>query len=471
MNSLSVESHNLLFNGDKKLSVPEATNNLTINELCKKIATLVTTLSRNIWKSGFLCMFIAAFSTSLMSFFVKLLHGSIPVFEIVVFRSSYSLLFCIIIAYFAKLPNIWGQRECIPFLISRGLCGTCGMTTFFFAVQLLPFADAMTLFFLNPVVTAIVAWILLKEPLGTQGVIGIILSLVGLTLLIRPPFIFHSENGANWTSDKFWGTILALSGSVCAAGVFISIRFIGNRVHPVILALYYHVIACLSSLPFLLAKFPSSAVLPHGSEWALLVGVATASMIGQFLLGRAAQLLPAAVSSSINFTQVIYSYVLGAVFLHERISYLGVLGSFCIASGVLLLTLRKKKAATSGGAMDHSNTRNDDSMPSSVADDHNQSYNSLNNNVKNAGRNESEETGLLISLVAEAKSNEGNIEEEEQACEEINQSKGDHISMPASIPQMQCSTNPREDISLKLDVGNAGGVAEGGDRVKECNKN
>lgn len=38
--------------------------------------------------------------------------------------------------------------------------------------------------------TAVAAFLILKEPLGLRGAAGVLLSLVGLMLLAQPPFIF-----------------------------------------------------------------------------------------------------------------------------------------------------------------------------------------------------------------------------------------------------------------------------------------
>lgn len=58
-----------------------------------------------------------------------------------------------------------------------------------------PAADAVTLFFMNPAVTAVAAWVFLSEPLGLKGLAGVFMSLIGLVVLSQPPFIFdpHGE--------------------------------------------------------------------------------------------------------------------------------------------------------------------------------------------------------------------------------------------------------------------------------------
>lgn len=42
------------------------------------------------------------------------------------------------------------------------------MSTYYLSINDLPLAEAVTLFFLNPAVTALAAWAILREPLGLQ---------------------------------------------------------------------------------------------------------------------------------------------------------------------------------------------------------------------------------------------------------------------------------------------------------------
>lgn len=66
------------------------------------------------------------------------------------------------------------------------------MSTYYVSINCLPLADAVTLFFLNPAVTAVAAWAICREPLGLQGAAGVAISVAGLLLLSQPPFLFQS---------------------------------------------------------------------------------------------------------------------------------------------------------------------------------------------------------------------------------------------------------------------------------------
>ena len=51
-------------------------------------------------------------------------------------------------------------------LLSRGCFGAGAMQTLYLAIVMLPLADAVTIFFLNPTLTAVAAWLILREQLS-----------------------------------------------------------------------------------------------------------------------------------------------------------------------------------------------------------------------------------------------------------------------------------------------------------------
>eukprot|EP00198_Chlamydomonas_reinhardtii_P012721 XP_001702058.1 predicted protein [Chlamydomonas reinhardtii] len=295
-------------------------------------------LTRALWDSGVACVCAAAVVFSLSAFFVKLMGHDMPVFEIVAVRSVSSFLVCAVYARAAGVSPLFGRRANLKFLMSRGLFGAAAMTSYYFSLQLLPLADAVTLFFLNPAVTAVVAWAVLKEPLGGRGAVGVLVSVAGLVLITRPPFLGFSSGsssssssssaalhgdggvgvsaagaaaagagggggGVEWDAQRLLGTLFGVLSAVLSAGAFISIRFIGKGEPALVMSVYFHVCAAASSALPLTLGLPAAAVAPGGLQWALLAGVAATSFWGQILIGRGFQLLSAARASAINFTQ------------------------------------------------------------------------------------------------------------------------------------------------------------------------
>lgn len=239
------------------------------------------------------------------------------------------------------------------------------MTTYYFSIKMLPLADAVTIFFLNPAITAVAAWAIMREPLGLRGLAGVIISLGGLLLLTHPPFLFGSSpssstpssssalhgdgsvgvstaHAGGWDEQRLLGSMFGLLSAILSAGAFISIRYIGKSEPALVVSVYFHVCAAASSIGPLAAGLPAPARWPSGGQWVLLLGIAGCSFWGQILIGRSFQLLHAARASAINLMQVVYSYLLGLVFLHEQLTLLGGAGSALIGAGAVLVNLRPK---------------------------------------------------------------------------------------------------------------------------------
>ncbi|EFJ41921.1 hypothetical protein VOLCADRAFT_67693, partial [Volvox carteri f. nagariensis] len=271
---------------------------------------------------GAACVCGAAVVFSFAALFVKLIGSAIPVFQIVAFRSVVSFTICLVYARAAGLKPLFGRRANFRFLISRGLFGAAAMTTYYFSIKMLPLADAVTLFFLNPAITAVAAWAIMNEPLGFRGISGVLISLCGLILLTRPPLLFgHQDDyttagsasaAAGGDKQRLFGSMFGLLSAVLSAGAFISIRYIGKSEPALVVSVYFHVCAAASSIVPLAAGLPAPAVWPTGVGWALLLGVACCSFWGQILIGRGFQLMNAARASAINLTQV------GAVAAYSR---------------------------------------------------------------------------------------------------------------------------------------------------------
>ena len=68
-------------------------------------------------------------------------------------------------------------------------------------------AAQMTIMYSNPVLCALVAWLLRGERLGWQGCAGIAGTLVGVVLVSEPPFLF---GGHAWSHTRLVGAPFSL---------------------------------------------------------------------------------------------------------------------------------------------------------------------------------------------------------------------------------------------------------------------
>jgi drug/metabolite transporter (DMT)-like permease len=76
-------------------------------------------------------------------------------------------------------------------LLVRSIVGFAGIACYYWAVQLLPLADAAVFGFLSPLFVALAAPLILREGGGGWAVVAALpLCLTGVILVARPTFIF-----------------------------------------------------------------------------------------------------------------------------------------------------------------------------------------------------------------------------------------------------------------------------------------
>lgn len=94
---------------------------------------------------------------------------------------------------------ILGPPEIRRLLLLRGLCGFSGLLCAYQAFRYLSVSDTVTIQFLQPTVTGLIGWLLLKEPFTLREATAGIVSLCGVVLISRPPFIFGHGWGGHET--------------------------------------------------------------------------------------------------------------------------------------------------------------------------------------------------------------------------------------------------------------------------------
>eukprot|EP00879_Flechtneria_rotunda_P023015 GHRR01024327.1.p1 GENE.GHRR01024327.1~~GHRR01024327.1.p1 ORF type:complete len:466 (+),score=166.62 GHRR01024327.1:109-1506(+) len=91
---------------------------------------------------------------------------------------------------------------------------------------------------------------------------------------------------------------------------------------------------------------PNKFALMSARDSSLMAGVAVTSFAAQLLGTRGLQIVVAAKACAMGFTQVLYSYVMGGIFFHEKLSLTGLSGVSLILLGVIMVTMKPSTAAT-----------------------------------------------------------------------------------------------------------------------------
>ncbi|WP_242860862.1 DMT family transporter [Defluviitalea phaphyphila] len=262
-------------------------------------------------------MLLSSFSFAVMGALVKL-AGDIPSIEKAFFRNLVSLLIAIFVIVRRK-QNPWGKKENRKFLIGRGICGSMGLLAYFYSIDKLLLADSGMLNKMSPFFVIIFAAIFLKEKIKKYQIVSLIIAILGVIFIIKPSFQFQESIPA----------FIGLMSGVFAGAAYVFVSYLGNRENAHIIVFYFSFISTIITIPYILFNFTS----PNEIQLILLIGTGITAAIGQFLLTYAYKFAPAGEVSIYNYSNVIFSSILGLFLFSEIPDILSFMGYILIILG------------------------------------------------------------------------------------------------------------------------------------------
>lgn len=253
--------------------------------------------------AGVRFMAVAAFFFSLMSLQVKLVGGSLPNQEIVLIRSLLVLLLSWAALRRSGVKLRGPSRHWL--LILRGLTGFGSLTCFYYAVTHLPLAEATVIHFTNPVLTALLAGLILGEALSRSVLAGTAAGLTGVVLMARPALLL-----GGWAEglDPVT-TAVAVCGAFLSAASHVCVRALARTEHHLFVVFYFPLV----SVPAAAVTAIPQWVWPTTGEWLLLLGIGAATQLGQVFMTKGYYRETAGRASSIAYLQLVFATLWGVL--------------------------------------------------------------------------------------------------------------------------------------------------------------
>ena len=205
------------------------------------------------------------------------------------------------------------SRESRRFVLWRVVLGTLGLVCNFYAVSRINLADANMLNKLSPFFAVVFSTLLLKEKMRLRQLLIVLGAFAASLLIIKP-------SPANL---QLLPSLVGALGGIAAGGAYTCLRGATTHGAPRTLVVFcFSAFSTLAMLPLALLNFtmPSPAQL----LWLLLCGVFGAC--GQFSITAAYTFAPAREISVYDYSQIIFSALLG-FFIFDQIpdglSFLG----------------------------------------------------------------------------------------------------------------------------------------------------
>ncbi|KZZ39908.1 hypothetical protein A3758_25070, partial [Oleiphilus sp. HI0118] len=268
---------------------------------------------------GLRYMLLSAFGFAAMAVCVKLVYShGIPVLEIVVARSLVSLVLSYLDIRRKRLP-MFGTHKGL--LFARGAVGAIALMAVYYALTVLPLAEATMLQYLHPMFVAVLALLFLGERFQLGVVACVVLSFIGLVLVVEPASLgsilqtgSHAELTEHVTRLNLFGVSIAILGAFGSAIAYVLVRKLSALEDSSVIILYFPMIA----LPMSLVLLGSDFVWPESlSTWVLLLLVGVFTQLGQVGLTKAMQTETAARATAFSYVQVVFAVIFGLLFFDE----------------------------------------------------------------------------------------------------------------------------------------------------------
>jgi len=286
-------------------------------------------VNMNLIKSKYaaiICMLVSALSYSIMQFCVKL-TPNIPIMEKILIRNIFSTIIAFIVIKKKKL-SLFGNKKNQKFLFGRTLGGYLGMNLFFIGTMQVTLSSAAIINKLSPFVVMILAYFFLKEKITKYHIIALALALLGSWLVIKPQF-----------NSSITPIVILLISAILSGIAFTSLRALGDKENEYTIIFHYSFISVAISIPFLFFNF----VLTDLKSTLILLSVGIFAAVGQIALTYAYKLAPASEVSIYDYSNIIFSSLIGYFFLQEQLDWIEIVGIIIIISSSIIVYRANKK--------------------------------------------------------------------------------------------------------------------------------
>lgn len=258
-----------------------------------------------------------------MSACVRALSGSVPLGQIVFFRSAVAMLPLVLFLWW---QNQWphGLRTSRPGAHAlRSMLGCTAMFTSFATLAYLPLAEAQVLGFLAPIVLVILGTLVLRESQRAAKWLAVIIGFAGVVIMAWPRL-----QVSGLRSGEAVGVALGVATAILTAFALMQVRRLAQTETTGAIAFYFALVSTLCGL----ATLPLGWALPAGRDLALLLasgllgGLAHIAMTVSFQRAEASTLAP------FEYLTILWAVGLGLAVFGEMPD-----ASFALATGLVII--------------------------------------------------------------------------------------------------------------------------------------
>jgi drug/metabolite transporter (DMT)-like permease len=235
-----------------------------------------------------------------------------------------------------KPVKLWGN-------LFRGFLMGIGSLCFYGAVKYMPLADAMAVFFVEPLMLTVLSALILKEQVGWRRRIAVAIGFAGTLIVIQPSWELFG-----------WVSLLPLGTAAVFAIYLILNRRYGTADTPLVMQLYAGlggtITVALALIPAaLLGVQDMTFAMPgNATSWFLLFMMGLIATIGHLLITQASQLAPASLLAPFQYLEIVMAVLIGLLIFNDfptASKWVGIM--IIVASGAYLIWREGRKREAS----------------------------------------------------------------------------------------------------------------------------
>lgn len=239
---------------------------------------------------------------------IKYLTDSIPLGQLVFFRSALALvplvIFLLLTSDFPaglKTQHPWKH-------VTRCLLGTLAMFFAFAALHYLPIAETTALNYLSPIMVVILAGIFLKESVNSRRWLGVFCGFLGLVMLTVPQFSAHTD------SRTLIGIGMGLMSALLIAAALLQVRQLSKMGENAGAIAFYF---ALTSTVLGAVAMVGNWATPNATEWLCLIAVGLVGGVAQILMTLAYRYAEASAMAPYDYLSIVWAVIIGLLAFGE----------------------------------------------------------------------------------------------------------------------------------------------------------
>ena len=275
--------------------------------------------------SAFIYKSLSVLFFVLMSVCIKATGDHIPLFQVVFFRNFFALIPLFFVIYFLKLKLSTINKY--PLHLGRAVIGITAMSLFFISIRYVPLVEMQTISFSSVFFISILSVFFLGEKIGYRRIIAVIVGFIGVIIILNPGSAIFSNYSFLPLIASFFLTI---------AVIFLKKILLTNNN---ILSVWIFTAFCtVISLFF----YDDTWIWPQNYDLIFMVASGFLGFVAQICLTKSFQMADASLLAPLDFSSVIWSFLIGYIFFQEFITLNVLFGGLIIIMSVSYIFYRER---------------------------------------------------------------------------------------------------------------------------------